>query len=240
MSGKEGDANIRDREHHRLQPASEQAAVAALGEKDAIDAGFDENEHRKNANPKQWRRRVLGIARNPVLRFEPLKIRQAAALFPQLIGKRRPAGDERLLPLEANLLQIAVEARRGASFLLRLDFTGEGVQARFGLVESLLQIFLETGRSLGEVRERALAGNLGLRGILIFGATQRGQSLMLGSRRTERNDVRGDSVPLLLRALIDIARSVDNALAIFAGITGNRGITHNIAQCINVQWEKDL
>ena len=163
VPGEKSDADIRDREHHRLKPAAEQSPVAAVGEKDAIDARFDKDEHRKNAKPEKRRGWIMGIARNPVLGFEPLEIGKAAALFPQVSGERRPAGDERLLPLEANLLQIAIEARQDASLLLSLDFPGQGVQMGFGLVELPLQILLETGRNIGESRGGVLARKLRLR-----------------------------------------------------------------------------
>lgn len=234
----EGCPNICNRKHQGLKPAAEEPLVAAIGKKDAVDAGFHKNEARENSKSEHRRRWVMRVADEAVFGFERLEIGEAAFLFPQAVGKQGPIGDQDLLPLEPDLLQIAVELGRLAAFLLRLDFLGKRVELRFGfgvmLVEILLQVprdVFKAGRRGLKARGRRRCGHIALHGV----------RRLRGAARWHReaNGICGFvAVSLLWRPLIDIAGPVDNALVIVQPSFWVRGGAHALLNKYSLKRHK--
>src|SRR5262249_32983342 len=101
-----------------------------------------------------WRGRVMSVSDEPVSGLEIFEIGEAAPLFPKPVGKHGPVGNQNLLPLKADLLQIALELGGRAPLLLALDLLAERVELRFGSRIALIELFLKPLRDLRKLERR--------------------------------------------------------------------------------------
>jgi hypothetical protein len=170
----------------------------------------------------------MRVPREAVLQFETLEIGEAAALFARVIRKGRSMCDEGFLPLEANLLQVAIDTGQNAFFLLRLDLLDQSVEMGFGLAELLVEVFLKALRNLGKGGRGGLAAQDVGRGSLVIVQPADGHAaLRLGARNCGEGDNIGSlRIPLFVGALVDVAGPVDNALGFLIVKAGKMRITH--------------
>jgi hypothetical protein len=98
----------------------------------------------------------MRVPRQAILLLEGFEVGKTRALFSQPVCQRWAVGDQDLLPLEADLLQIVVELGRKAALLLRLDLLRELLKLGFGFGVLLVEILLQPQRYVRKPGRRRL------------------------------------------------------------------------------------